>query len=84
VLRRGIQVHLVTRLDLGRRGPLIQQSTKTYLCRRHIVSRRPMSVMNQQRIVSRTTITRQLRMSSQVQRKRHAGRKSIASSNGDT
>jgi hypothetical protein len=66
VLRGSIQVHLITRLDLGRRGPLVQQSTETHLCRRHIVSRSPMSVMNRQRIVGRTTITRQLRVSSQI------------------
>ena len=33
--------------------------------------------MNRQRMVDRTTITRQLRMSSQVHRKRYAGRESM-------
>ena len=31
VLRRGIQVHLVTRLDLGRRSPLIHPSSATHV-----------------------------------------------------
>ena len=51
--------------------------TKAHLHGSHIVCHRLMSVMDYKHIICCSQIPRQLRMSSQVHRKRHPSRKSM-------
>jgi hypothetical protein len=71
-------MHLIPRLDLRWLSSLIQQTTEAYLRCRDIVGCSLMSVVNCKRVVRRSTIPRQLRMSGQVQRQRNPGRKSMS------